>query len=87
MTYTATLSEDRYTATLADDAYQAELGVAVNVNVVTGEHYMGETTVTPSDEIQTLHTQSLFVDSDIIINPIPSNYGRITWNGSVLTVS
>lgn len=87
MTYTATLAEDRYTATIAQDSYSAALGVAVNVNVVTGDHYTGDTTVTPSEETQTLSTQSLFVDSDIIINPIPQNYGLITQIGSMIRIS
>lgn len=49
--------------------------------------YTGATTVTPSAETQTLSTTNKTVTADIIINPIPSNYGLITWNGSVLTVS
>ena len=51
------------------------------------EHYSGEHVVTPSDELQTLSTEGYALDSNIIINPIPSNYGKITWNGSTLTVS
>lgn len=49
--------------------------------------YTGPTQVTPSAETQTLSTTNKTVTADIIINPIPSNYGLITWNGSVLTVS
>lgn len=49
--------------------------------------YTGVTTVTPSAETQVLHTQNKTVFDDITINPIPSNYGLITWNGAVLTVS
>ena len=49
--------------------------------------YTGPTEVTPSQETQILSTQDTSVMSDIIINPIPSNYGLITWNGSALTVS
>lgn len=49
--------------------------------------YEGEYEVTPSDETQTLDTDSLYMRGNITINPIPSNYGLITWNGSVLTVS
>jgi len=36
---------------------------------------------------QTVHTAGTVLVSDIIIDPIPSNYGLITWNGSTLTVS
>lgn len=50
-------------------------------------HYQGATEFVPSDEYQTVYTAGLLVDTDIIIDPIPSNYGKITWNGAVLTVS
>ena len=49
--------------------------------------YEGEYTVTPSDETQILPTADKKLAHDIVINPVPSNYGRISWNGSVLTVS
>ena len=49
--------------------------------------YQGPYTATPTEETQTLQTHGLMMDHDVTINPIPTNYGRITWNGSVLTVS
>lgn len=49
--------------------------------------YHGAYEVTPSLETQTLHTQGDYLAADIIINPIPNNYGLITWNGSTLMVS
>ena len=49
--------------------------------------YSGQTEITPSEETQTLQTANRTVLQNIIINPIPSNYGKITWNGSTLTVS
>lgn len=49
--------------------------------------YGGAYTVTPSEETQTLETGSLYMRDNITINPIPSNYGLITWNGVTLTVS
>lgn len=49
--------------------------------------YTGETVVTPSTTEQVLATAEKVVKRNIIINPIPSNYGLITWNGSTLTVS
>lgn len=51
------------------------------------EEYHGPTTITPSAETQILNTAGLLVTEDLTINPIPSNYGLITWNGSTLTVS
>lgn len=49
--------------------------------------YEGDYEVTPSGETQILETDQLYMQGDITINPIPSNYGLITWNGSTLTVS
>ena len=49
--------------------------------------YEGEYEVTPNEETHTLATDSLYMRGNITINPIPSNYGLITWNGSTLTVS
>lgn len=49
--------------------------------------YTGSIEVTPSAERQILPTINRTVTDNIVINPIPSNYGLITWNGSTLTVS
>ena len=49
--------------------------------------YEGTYSVTPSSETQTLDTAYKVLTDTIVIEPIPSNYGLITWNGSVLTVS
>lgn len=65
---------------------------AVNIGVdmmvrVDAPPYTGETTVTPTNEQQELQTVGKLMKKNVIIEPIPSNYGLITWNGSVLTVS
>lgn len=62
----------------------ATLGVPVYVE---HETYEGTTEVTPSDETQVLLTSGFMMVDNITINPIPSNYGRIEWNGSIITVS
>lgn len=49
--------------------------------------YEGEYTVTPSAETQTLNTDHLYMMDNITINPIPNNYGLITYNGVTITVS
>lgn len=49
--------------------------------------YEGSYEVTPQAEAQTLATANRAMREDLVINPIPSNYGLITWNGQVLTVS
>ena len=49
--------------------------------------YTGATEVTPSADTQTLATEGLMMTANITINPIPSNYGLVTWDGATLTVS
>ncbi|MBQ9408591.1 MAG: hypothetical protein IJU28_04270 [Clostridia bacterium] len=57
------------------------------VTLVEGKNYKGAYTVTPNAETQVLSTNGLKMTDDVIINPIPSNYGLITYNGAVITVS
>lgn len=51
------------------------------------DEYEGPYEFTPTQETQTAYTANKVLTENIIINPIPSNYGLITYNGSVLTVS
>lgn len=64
-----------------------EAGTVIKVTEHDLPVYSGQTEITPSEEAQTLQTANMAVLQNIVINPIPSNYGRITWNGSTLTVS
>ena len=56
-------------------------------NAILPPSYDGPYEVTPSASEQVLETDQLCMVGDITINPIPSNYGLITWDGSSLTVS
>ena len=49
--------------------------------------YQGEYTVTPGAVAQILETNGKRMTSNVTVGAIPNNYGLITWNGSVLTVS
>lgn len=49
--------------------------------------YDGPYEFTPTQQEQIAPTAHKALLENIIINPIPSNYGLITYNGSVLTVS
>ena len=51
------------------------------------ERYEGPYEVTPTATAQTLPTDGLVMTADVVVQPIPSNYGLITWNGVALTVS
>lgn len=63
------------------------LGTPIARDYVERDPYTGDYTVTPSAEEQVLHTQHLRMTDDIVVEAIPQNYGLITWNGSVITVS
>jgi len=52
-----------------------------------GAPYRGAYEVTPTEYAQVLPTAGKTPSSDIVVQPIPSNYGLITYNGSVITVS
>lgn len=52
-----------------------------------GDPYDGPYNVTPSEVEQTLSTQGKSMAQNVVIAAIPSNYGRITYNGYELTVS
>lgn len=49
--------------------------------------YTGSYEITPSSEVQILETALKTTTDRIVINPVPQNYGLITWNGSTITVS
>ena len=50
--------------------------------IVAPDEYSGVTTVTPSDETQTLATQDKLVRSDIVVNPAPTEILSTDHNGT-----
>ena len=62
----------------------AEITVPTSIGSIP---YTGEYEVTPSNVVQTLNTNGKTMRNNVTINPIPSNYGLITWNGGFLTIS
>ena len=54
------------------------------IQIISGEHYTGPTEVTPNNTTQILPTSGLVVSTDIVVNPIPSNYGLVSYNGFYL---
>lgn len=65
----------------SDENFPVDFGDAVS------KEYQGSYHVTPTSSEQTLYTANRVLSQNITIDPIPSNYGLITWNGSTLTVS
>ena len=66
------------------------INIAPNIgSVIYREHeaFSGPYEYTPSSEEQTVPIAYLMASQDIKINPIPNNYGLITWDGSTITVS
>ena len=68
-----------------------ESSVSLNVGgdfyAVGPPYYDGAYDITPSESVQVLEMKDMRASSNVTINPIPSNYGLITWDGSRLTVS
>lgn len=58
-----------------------------DVTVPITAYFDGAYEITPTTEAQTISIKGKTALEDIVVNPIPSNYGLITWNGAVLTVS
>ncbi len=89
LTVSATLTNTIITATA--EAVKRSINATADLATVTKtedhDYYQGATTFTPSDTVQVIPTRDLVLGDDITINPIPSNYGKITWNGSFLTIS
>lgn len=49
--------------------------------------YDGATEFTPTRSVQTVITARRVLLDNITINPIPQNYGLVTYNGSVITIT
>ena len=72
-----------------------QLSCSLSSSPITGEltisesipSYSGSYEITPTDETQTIPCSGWLMSQDVTINPIPSDYGKITWNGVTLTVS
>ena len=44
--------------------------------------------IVPTEETQTIHADSGFTGlSEVVIAPIPQNYGKITYDGGIITIN
>lgn len=76
------------TATLGVNVPEAvELNAETHIVVDTTTIYDGAYEWTPTGSAQIIEIENKKALGPITINPIPNNYGLITWNGSTLTVS
>ena len=77
------------TLTVSFNNTQANISTSSQItrDFVDRDPYTGAYEITPSQETQTLETKNKRMTGNVTINPIPSNYGLITWNGAFITVS
>ena len=68
-------------------AKRKDISVDFNGIPAARNRYDGEYTVTPTEETQVLQTAGLVMAQDVTVDPIPRNYGLITWDGSKIRVS
>ena len=61
--------------------------LTVGAEVYSSSVYHGAYAVTPSQSEQVLYTADKLLRENVVVAPIPSNYGLITYNGSTITVS
>lgn len=67
-------------------AVEMSAAAPIAIRPTTGIPYEGPYNVTPSEEIQTLRTANTVMEHDVVVEAIPQNYGRLAWNGHILTV-
>ena len=78
------VSQSNYVVEIGDGPrYQVD---AVS-GIVDAPAFAGPYVATPTRETQVFPAANRLMSEDFIVNPIPSNYGLVTWDGSVITVS
>ena len=75
----------RITSVTSDTLRPANIAIA-NVNLP-AEKYDGEVTFTPQEYAQVIPINGKISMTNITIEPIPQNWGKISYNGYALTVS
>lgn len=86
-TLTATFNQPTLKVSISPQVMGVLMGSPVAREYVERPAYEGAVFVTPSADLQVLQTKDLRMTENITVNPIPQNYGLITWNGSTITVS
>lgn len=70
-----------------DETEDVDLSIGAEYISGRAQEYEGPYEVTPSNATQVLQVADKQATQDIVVNPIPSYYGLITWDGSKLKVS
>jgi hypothetical protein len=63
------------------------VGLATPILASIVPEYDGDYDITPTSTAQVFQTNGKKLTHDFVVEPIPSNYGLITWDGSTITVS
>lgn len=72
---------------VAEDPEPVRLRVGEVIVAGDAPPYRGAYEVTPGEQAQVLPTAGTQAMRDIVVGAIPSNYGRIEWNGHRIRVS
>lgn len=84
---TVSESVQKFDVSISENNIPVEITVITPIVASVVPDYDGSYEFTPSADDQTVPTSGKRLAQDITINPIPNNYGLITWNGSIITVS
>lgn len=85
--FTLTFVPQTLNLSFTPPTYGLSTGVPVAREYIERPAYEGAYEATPSEETQTLLTKHFRMTDNVVINSIPSNYGLITWDGTVITVT
>lgn len=80
-------SEQQFDLTVAETNIPIQIDVETPVVAGIAKEYKGEYDITPTNTAQVFSTEGKRCPHNFIVEPIPQNYGLITYNGSTITVS
>ena len=82
-----TINPQTVTVTVGGASVSAGFGTPMARDYIDHDAYTGSYEITPTDEAQTIPTANLLATQDFVVQPIPTNYGLVTYNGAIITVS
>lgn len=80
-------STQQFNMTVSEQMISVDAEISVQIVAGITPEFEGQYEYTPSAETITIPCSDYKMVDNITINPIPSNYGLITYNGAILTVS
>ena len=86
MKLTATFHPSKLSVSFDPKGVSVSTGNPITRDYVERDPYEGAYEITPSEEAQTLQTRNLRMTDNVTVNAIPTNYGRIAWDGRIITV-